>query len=64
MLRYLCKARVLLKDFGAYATGLSHRLRAAARDCIRTGLIGLFDIVEPCLTCFMRGGRRTGSGSS
>jgi hypothetical protein len=85
MQRYLCEARVLLKDFGAYATGLSNRIRAAAhaftarehravrylhstarnkeelartlaaRDRVREGLIGLFDIVEPCLTYFVRG---------
>lgn len=87
MKRYLCEARVLLKDFGAYATALSNRIRAAAhafaaherrpvrylhssalskeelartlaeRDGIRTGFIGLFDIVEPCLTYFVRGDR-------
>jgi hypothetical protein len=80
MQRYLCEARVLLKDFGAYATGLSSRIRAAAhafaareerpvrylhstalskeelartlaaRNPVREGLIGLFDIVEPCLS--------------
>ena len=85
MKRYLCEARVLLKDFGAYATGVSNRIRAAAhafaarerrpvrylhstaqrkeelaralaeRDGVREGLIGLFDIVEPCLTYFVRG---------
>lgn len=85
MKRYLCEARVLLKDFGAYATGVSNRIRAAAhafaahehrpvrylhstaqskeelaralaaRDHIDSGLIGLFDIVEPCLTYFVRG---------
>jgi hypothetical protein len=80
MKRYLCEASVLLKDFGAYAIGLSNRIRAAAhafagrerrpvrylhstalskeelartlaeRDQVHEGLIGLFDIVEPCLT--------------
>ena len=85
MKRYLCEARVLLKDFGGYATALSNRIRAAAhafaarerrpvrylhstalskeqlaralaeRDRVREGLIGLFDIVEPCLTYFVRG---------
>jgi hypothetical protein len=30
MKRYLCEAGVLLKDFGAYATALSNRIRAAA----------------------------------
>jgi hypothetical protein len=85
--RYQCEAGVLLKDFGAYATGLSNRIRAAAhafagrerrpvrylhstalskeelartlaeRDRVREGLIGLFDIVEPCLTYFVRGDR-------
>lgn len=85
MKRYLCEAGVLLKDFGAYATGLSNRIRAAAhacaarahrpvrylhstalskeelarslaqRDGVDEGLIGLFDIVEPCLTWFVRG---------
>src|SRR5882672_4156476 len=85
MKRYLCEARVLLKDFGGYATALSNRIRAAAhafavrehrpvrylhstalskeelartvaeRDGVRTGLIGLFDCVEPCLTYFVRG---------
>ena len=85
MKRYLCEAGVLLKDFGAYATGLSNRIRAAAhafaarerrpvrylhstalskeelarslaqRDGVQEGLIGLFDIVEPCLTWFVRG---------
>jgi hypothetical protein len=30
MKRYLCEARVLLKDFGGYATALSNRIRAAA----------------------------------
>ena len=85
MKRYLCEAGVLLKDFGAYATGLSNRIRAAAhafaarerrpvrylhstalskeelartlaaRDRVDAGLIGLFDIVEPCLTYFVRG---------
>jgi hypothetical protein len=87
MKRYLCEARVLLKDFGGYATALSNRIRAAAhafavrerrpvrylhstalskeelartlaeRDRIDAGLIGLFDIVEPCLTYFVRGDR-------
>jgi hypothetical protein len=87
MKRYLCEARVLLKDFGAYATSVSHRIRAAAhafaarehrpvrylhstalskeelarslaaRDRVREGLIGLFDIVEPCLTYFVKGDR-------
>ena len=85
MKRYLCEAGVRLKEFGAYATGLSHRIRAAAhafpdrerrpvrylhstalskeelarslaaRDHVDSGLIGLFDIVEPCLTYFVRG---------
>lgn len=85
MKRYLCEARVLLKDFGAYATSVSHRIRAAAhafaarehrpvrylhstaqskeelaralatRDRVRAGLIGFFDIVEPCLTYFVKG---------
>ena len=89
MKRYLCEARVRLKDFGAYATGVSHRVRAAAhafaarehrpvrylhstavskeelartlaeRDRVREGLIGLFDIVEPCLTYFVRGDHAT-----
>jgi len=87
MKRYLCEARVLLKDFGSYATGLSNRIRAAAHafaahehrpvrylhstalskeelartlaehDGVDEGLIGLFDIVEPCLTYFVRGDR-------
>lgn len=87
MKRYLCEARVLLKDFGAYASALSNRIRAAAhafaarehrpvrylhstalskeelartlaeRNHVREGLIGLFDIVEPCLTYFVRGDR-------
>src|SRR5687767_7233051 len=87
MKRYLCEARVLLKDFGAYASALSNRIRAAAhafaarehrpvrylhstalskeelartlaeRNRVREGLIGLFDIVEPCLTYFVRGDR-------
>jgi hypothetical protein len=30
MKRYLCEAHVLFKDFGAYATGQSNRIRAAA----------------------------------
>ena len=30
MKRYLCEAGVLLKDFGAYATAVSNRIRAAA----------------------------------
>ena len=30
MKRYLYEARVLLKDFGAYASGLSNRIRGAA----------------------------------
>lgn len=85
MKRYLCEARVLLKDFDVYAKRLSNRIRAAAhafaarehrpvrylhstvvskealartlaeRDRVREGLIGLFDIVEPCLTYFVRG---------
>jgi hypothetical protein len=87
MKRYLCEARVLLKDFGAYASGVSNRIRAAAhafagrerrpvrylhstalskedlartlaeRDRVSEGLIGVFDIVEPCLTYFVRGER-------
>ncbi|MDO8545646.1 MAG: hypothetical protein Q7S40_34825 [Opitutaceae bacterium] len=36
MKRYLCEAHVPLKDFGAYATGLSNRIRAAAH-ATRTG---------------------------
>lgn len=89
MKRYLCEARVLLKDFGAYATGVSNRIRAAAhafaarehrpvrylhstavskeelartlagRDRVHEGFIGLFDIVEPCLTYFVRGDHAT-----
>jgi len=89
MQRYLCEARVLLKNFGAYATGVSNRVRAAAhafaarerrpvrylhstalnkedlaralaeRDRVRSGLIGLFDCVEPCLTYFVRGDHAT-----
>ena len=88
MFRHLCNVGVLLKDFGAYATSLSERVRDAAhafakhhgrpvrylystaeskealarhlaeRDRIRTGLIAVFDCVEPCLTYFVRGDRQ------
>lgn len=87
MRRHLCAVGVLLKNFGAYATGLSERVRTAAhafarrcgrpvrylyatgerkellaraladKDGITEGLIGVFDIVEPCLTYFVRGDR-------
>lgn len=83
--RHLCAVGVRLKDFGAYATALSDRVREAAhafarrcgrpvrylyaaserkellaralaeRDGVTRGLIGVFDIVEPCLTYFVRG---------
>jgi hypothetical protein len=88
MFRHLCNVGVLLKNFGAYASSLSDRVRDAAhtfaqrcgrpvrylyssaeskealarqlaeRDRIRTGLIGVFDCVEPCLTYFVRGDRQ------
>lgn len=84
MMRYLSRSGVLLKDFAAFASGWTDRVRAAAhqlaeqsgrpltylhassqrkellardrarRDGISTGLIGLWSVVEPCLTCFVR----------
>jgi len=84
MLRYLSRANVLLKDFAAFASGWTDRVRAAAhqlaeqsnrpltylhgssqrkellardlarRDGLTTGLIGIWSVVEPCLTCFVR----------
>ncbi len=81
---YLARAGVLLKDFGAFATGWTERVRAAAhqlaessgrpllylhggaqrkellardrarRDGLSTGLIGIWSVVEPCLTYFVR----------
>jgi hypothetical protein len=35
MKRYLCEARVLLKDFGAYATGLSNRIRGDGKNVVK-----------------------------
>ena len=85
MFRHLCEVGVLLKNFGAYVSSVSDRVRDAAhafaqrcgrpvrylysnaeskeglarglaeREGITEGLIGVFDIVEPCLTYFVRG---------
>jgi hypothetical protein len=82
--RYLIRAGVLLKDFGAFAAGWTERVRGAAhqlaqqasrpltylhgsaqrkellardqarRDGLTTGLIGIWSVVEPCLTYFVR----------
>jgi hypothetical protein len=84
MQRYLIRAGVLLKDFAAFASGWTERVRAAAhqlaeesgrpltyphgssarkellardlarRDGLTTGLVGLWSVVEPCLTYFVR----------
>ena len=84
MQRYLIRANVLLKDFAAFASGWTERVRTAAhqlaqqhqrpltylhtssqrkellardlarRDGLTTGLIGLWSVVEPCLTYFVR----------
>lgn len=84
MHRYLIRAGVLLKDFAAFASGWTERVRAAAqqlaerhqrpltylhgstqrkdglarelarRDGLTTGLVGIWSVVEPCLTYFVR----------
>jgi hypothetical protein len=84
MQRYLIRAHVLLKDFAAFASGWTERVRAAAhqlaeqqhrpltylhassarkellarelaqRDGLTTGLVGIWSVVEPCLTYFVR----------
>jgi hypothetical protein len=84
MQRYLNRAGVLLKDFAAFASGWTERVRAAAqqlaeqsgrpliylrgsaerkelpardlarRDGLTTGLIGIWSVVEPGLTYFVR----------
>lgn len=84
MQRYLIRAGVLLKDFAAFASGWTERVRAAAhqlaerqqrlltylhassarkellarevvrREGLTTGLIGIWSVVEPCLTYFVR----------
>src|SRR5437867_1872528 len=88
MLRYLSRAGVLLKDFGAFARGWTERVRAtthqlaeqagrplcylqgsterkellardqARRDGLTTGLIGIWSVLEPCLTYFVRRDRQ------
>jgi hypothetical protein len=84
MQRYLYRAGVLLKDFAAFVSGWTERVRAAAqqlaqahqrpltylhtscarkellardlarRDGVTCGLIGIWSVVEPCLTYFVR----------
>jgi hypothetical protein len=84
MMRYLLRLNVLLKDFAAFATAWTERVRGAAhqlaqrtnrplqylhgsterkellardlarRDGLRNGLIGIWSVVEPCLTYFVR----------
>jgi len=84
MMRYLSRVGVLLKDFAAFATGWTERVRGAAhqlaqktnrpvqylhgswerkellareqarRDGVSSGLIGVWSVVEPCLTYFVR----------
>jgi hypothetical protein len=84
MMTYLSRVGVLLKDFGAFATGWTERVRQAAhrlaketgrpliylqgsaqrkellarerakRDGLGNGLIGIWSVVEPCLTYFAR----------
>lgn len=84
MMSYLSRANVLLKDFAAFTSGWTDRVRAAAhqlaeqsgrpltylhassqrkellardlarRDGLTSGLIGLWSVVEPCLTYFVR----------
>lgn len=84
MRRYLIRANVLLKDFAAFASGWTERVRAAAhrlaeqtgrpltylhghaerkehlardlarRDGLSSGLIGIWSVIEPCLTYFVR----------
>lgn len=88
MMRYLIRANVLLKDFGAFAGGWTERVRAAAheladrsgrpllylqgssqrkellareqarRQGLTEGLIGVWSVVEPCLTYFARRDRQ------
>ena len=45
MKRYLCEARVLLKDFGAYATGVSNRICAAAHAFLVSPEIGYSECI-------------------
>lgn len=84
MMRYLIRVGVLLKDFAAFATGWTERVRTAAhqlaqqtnrpliylqgsaqrkewlardlarREGLSSGLIGIWSVVEPCLTYFVR----------
>jgi hypothetical protein len=84
MLRYLSRAGVLLKDFAAFASGWTERVRGAARQLaeqadrplcylqgssqrkellareqarrqgLTEGLIGIWSVIEPCLTYFVR----------
>ena len=84
MMSYLSRAGVLLKDFAAFASGWTDRVRATAhqlaeqsgrpltymhassqrkellardlarRDGLTSGLIGIWSVVEPCLTYFVR----------
>ena len=84
MQRYLIRVGVLLKDFGAFVSGWTERVRQAAhhlaeqagrpliylqgsaarkehlarqlaqRDGVSGGLIGIWSVVEPCLTYFVR----------
>ena len=84
MLRYLSRVGVLLKDFAAFASGWTQRVRRTtqqlaeqsgrplrylqgssqrkellARDQVRAdgvtaGLIGIWSVIEPCLTYFVR----------
>ena len=88
MQRYLIRAGVLLKDFAAYASGWTERVRQAAhqlaqqhqrpllylhtsaqrkellardqarRDGLTAGLIGIWSVIEPCLTYFVRRDRQ------
>jgi hypothetical protein len=84
MQRYLIRLKILLKDFAAFASAWTERVRAAAhelaqrsgrpliylqggsqrkellahelarRDGLTSGLIGVWSVVEPCLTYFVR----------
>lgn len=84
MQRYLIRVGVLLKDFGAFASTWTERVRTAAHqlaersgrpltylhgrlarkemlardlarhDGLTSGLIGIWSVVEPCLTYFVR----------
>jgi hypothetical protein len=84
MMRYLSRVGILLKDFAAFATQWTDRVRSAARelaeqsgrpleylygssqrkealarqlvrrDGVKSGLIGIWSVIERCLTYFVR----------